>query len=70
MEDNKENNENTIAFKFVMYIAVVIALIYFLKGVIKLINDDFYERLDANSLIASSVVLIVFMWYSLVLKKK
>ena len=72
---NKKFNDNfnpeVMIPKIIKYLIVIIALIFFLNYSLELIdsNDHFYED-DKIGFIASSVVLISFIWYTFVINKR
>ena len=72
--DNNEDKDLKkgidILYYIIAIITIIIALIYFIKGVLQLIDDGNIYYKDKTGFLTSTVVLIAFVWYRFVVKNK
>ncbi len=72
--DNNEDKDLKkgidILYYIIAIITIIIALIYFIKGVLQLIDDGNIYYKDKTGFLTSTVVLIAFVWYRFVDKNK
>lgn len=70
MENKNKNQDEFLVWNILMYLVVIISLVYFIKGILELIDNGYIWSDRKTGFILSTVLLISFLWYKFVINKK
>ena len=68
--ENENQDDLSAFYKVVIYIIVIIALFFFVSGIIEFIDNGNLYTDEQRNLVISTIVLISFVWYTFVVNKK